>query len=157
MSTQRPLADDLGFLLSRASGVIARSASEALAPLELRIRSYSVLVLASEEATGITQRQLAATMGLDPSQIVALVDDLEKRGLVHRTPDPTDRRNKLVGATEQGRLLAHDAQQRVENAHQGFFDDVSREDIHELRRMLRAIAFHGESQHEPDALTNLVE
>ena len=38
MSAERPLTDDLGFLLSRASGAVARSVSAALGPLGLRVR-----------------------------------------------------------------------------------------------------------------------
>lgn len=141
MSTNRPLADDIGFLLSRASGVVARSVSEALAPLGLRVRSYSVLVFASEQTVGITQRRLAAVMGLDPSQIVALVDDLEARGLVSRTPDPSDRRNKLITATEEGLLVRADAQQRADRAHDGYLDRVPPARLDELRHVLRQIAF----------------
>lgn len=141
MSTQRPFADDLGFLLSRASGVVAKSVSEALAPLGLRVRSYSVLAFASEEAPGVTQRRLAALMGLDPSQIVALVDDLETRGLVSRTPDPGDRRNKLIAATEEGHRVRRAAQQRVDEEHVGYFDQVPQDHLQSLREALRRIAF----------------
>lgn len=141
MSTQRPFADDLGFLLSRASGVVAKSVSEALEPLGLRVRSYSVLAFASEQPEGVTQRRLAALMGLDPSQIVALVDDLENRGLVNRTPDPSDRRNKLIAATEEGHRIRQAAQQRADEEHVGYFDHVPPENLRDLRDALRRIAF----------------
>ncbi|GAA3739682.1 DNA-binding MarR family transcriptional regulator [Spinactinospora alkalitolerans] len=141
MHANQPLTEDLGFLLSRASGVLARSASEALAPLGLRVRSYSVLDLVGEDGGGVTQRRLAATMGLDPSQIVALVDDLESRGLVTRTPDPADRRNKLIVNTEQGHRLRGEAQQQVEQAHIGYFARISQSDLDRLRRLLQQIAF----------------
>ncbi|GAA1223005.1 MarR family transcriptional regulator [Prauserella halophila] len=141
MHANHPLTEDLGFLLSRASGVLARSASEALAPLGLRVRSYSVLDLVDEDGDGVTQRRLAATMGLDPSQIVALVDDLEKRDLVTRAPDPTDRRNKLIAITEAGHQVCRQARERVAAASDGHFEGVSPQDLDHLRYMLRRIAF----------------
>src|SRR3712207_3842868 len=98
-----PLADDIGFLLSRASGLVVRATNDSLAEVGLRVRPYSVLVLACEHGDGISQRALAAALGLDPCQVVPLVDDLAARGLVRRTPSPDDRRTKLVAATEQGR------------------------------------------------------
>ncbi|RCW45958.1 DNA-binding MarR family transcriptional regulator [Halopolyspora algeriensis] len=140
MSTNHPLAEDLGFLLSRASGVVARSASASLAPLGLRVRSYSVLAFAGEDSAGVTQRRLAALMGLDPSQVVALVDDLESSGLVTRAPDPTDRRNKLIIATEKGHRIREEAQQRVDRAQSGHFDGVPQQHLEQLRSMLRRIA-----------------
>lgn len=148
MSTHRPLAEDLGFLLSRASGVVARSVSEALEPLGLRVRSYSILAFASDDDTGVNQRRLATLMGLDPSQIVALVDELEQRDLVSRGPDPGDRRNKLVAATADGRKLRTEAQLRVERAYGAYFDRVPQDRLDELRSTLRRIAFLDDS---PDA------
>lgn len=141
MSTHRPLTEDLGFLLSRASGVVARSVSEALTPLGLRVRSYSILAFASDDGVGVNQRRLAALMGLDPSQIVALVDELEQRDLVSRGPDPHDRRNKLVTATDRGRAVREDAEHRVERAYHAYFEQVPQDRLDELRSALRQIAF----------------
>lgn len=101
----QPLADDLGFLLSRASGLVVRATNTALAEHGLRVRQYSVLVLACESDDGSTQRELAAALGLDPSQVVLLVDELETGGLVERRPDPADRRTRLVVATAAGRRV----------------------------------------------------
>lgn len=141
MSVQRPFAEELGFLLSRASGVVAKSASSALSPLGLRVRSYSVLAFVSEEAAGVTQRRLAGLVGLDPSQIVALVDDLEDRGLVKRGPDPADRRNKLITATGEGRRLRDEARRRIGEAQAPYFDRLPPELVQNLRKTLHDIAF----------------
>src|SRR3954451_22758555 len=93
------LTDDVGFLLTGASGLVLRATNAALADVGLRVRQYSVLVLADDTADGISQRDLAEGLRLDPSQVVALVDDLAVAGLVERRPSPTDRRAKLVAAT----------------------------------------------------------
>ena len=101
----QPLADDLGFLLSRASGQVVRATNAALAEHGLRVRQYSVLVLACEAAHGTSQRELAAALGLDPSQLVLLVDELVAAGLVERQAAETDRRTRLVVPTAQGRRV----------------------------------------------------
>src|SRR3954453_23936137 len=88
------LHDDIGFLLTRASGLVVRATNAALTDVGLRVRQYSVLVLADDTADdtadGISQRDLAEALGLDPSQVVALVDELAAAGLVERRPSPTD-------------------------------------------------------------------
>src|SRR3954468_24312357 len=96
------LNDDVGFLLTRASGLVVRATNDALAGLGLRVRQYSVLVLADDSAAGISQRDLAEVLGLDPSQVVALGDELAAAELVERRPSPTDRRQRLVAATAKG-------------------------------------------------------
>src|SRR5829696_4578498 len=116
-TTTAALTDDVGFLLSRASGNFVRVSNAALLSHGLRVRSYSVLLLACAADDGISQRDLAAVLGLDPSQVVQLVDELAERGLVERRPSPDDRRTKLVVATPEGRRAAtradEGAQQRL--------------------------------------------
>ncbi|MFI5959454.1 MarR family winged helix-turn-helix transcriptional regulator [Cryptosporangium sp. NPDC051539] len=108
-----PFVDDIGFLLSRASGQLVRSVNAALAEEGLRVRQYSVLCLSCESAEGRSQRDLAEVLGLDPSQVVAFVDDLHRAGLVERRPSPADRRTKLVAPTGPGRAVAERATARV--------------------------------------------
>ncbi|MCW2696037.1 MAG: Transcriptional regulator, MarR family [Modestobacter sp.] len=103
------LSTDVGFLLSRASGLVVRATNAALAEHGLRVRQYSVLTLAGEAERGVSQRELATLLGLDPSQVVLLVDELAAAGLVERRPSATDRRTNLVVATGRGR----DVQERA--------------------------------------------
>jgi DNA-binding MarR family transcriptional regulator len=112
----QPLADDLGFLLSRASGQIVRATNAALAEHGLRVRQYSVLALACEAGDGLSQRELATVLGLDPSQVVLLVDELAAAGLVERQAPEADRRTRLVVATEEGRRVRETARRDADAA-----------------------------------------
>lgn len=135
-----PLADDLGFLLARASAAAQVAGNEALAAHGLKVRSYSVLALA---VTGgrPSQRELAAFLRLDPSQVVALIDDLERRGLVTREPDPRDRRANVLAATLEGRKVYRRALADVESGERRAHAALSSADRAELARLLRALAF----------------
>lgn len=99
------LGDELFFVMARASAIGSSHANKALATLQLKVREYSALAIACS-AESPTQRELSRQLALDPSQIVAIVDTLEKRGLVERRAHPRDRRSKIVVATEAGRELA---------------------------------------------------
>ena len=135
----QPLADDLGFLLSRASGQVVRATNAALAEHGLRVRQYSVLVLACEASHGTSQRELAAALGLDPSQLVLLVDELVAAGLVERQAAETDRRTRLVVPTAQGRRVRELAGRAADAAVEtplGLLGDAERD---RLRDMLTRI------------------
>jgi DNA-binding MarR family transcriptional regulator len=54
----------------------------------------------------MTLREIARTAGIDPPAATVGVDQLEARGLVHRTPHPDDNRRKLVHLTDPGREAA---------------------------------------------------
>ena len=110
------LTDDLGFLLSRASGQIVRATNSALAEHGLRVRQYSVLALACETEDGLSQREVATALGLDPSQVVLLVDELASAGLVERMAPEGDRRTRLVVATPEGRRVREAARRDADAA-----------------------------------------
>lgn len=143
MQRRRDLENDLGFLLARSSALVVRATNIALTPLGLRVRPYTVLSLAANAPGGVTQRAVAADMGLDPSQVVALIDDLEERGLVARRTDPSDRRNKLIVATEAGVRLAEQAGRLSEQASAEIFAAFDPVLLDELRAVLRQVIFPG--------------
>jgi DNA-binding MarR family transcriptional regulator len=57
---------------------------------------------------GISMGDMARGIGVDPSYITALVDDLDQRGLARREPAPYDRRVKIVVLTDEGRRLGQE-------------------------------------------------
>ncbi|MGO1409951.1 MULTISPECIES: MarR family winged helix-turn-helix transcriptional regulator [unclassified Microbacterium] len=136
----RARIDDLSFLLARANAVSLQAATAALRPFGLKTRSYSVLAMALSDEPP-SQREIAEYLRLDPSQVVALVDGLQERGLVSRETDERDRRARVVVATQAGARLYADVDATVH----GVEDEVLRElDASEralLRELLNRIAF----------------
>ncbi|MGY2076643.1 MarR family winged helix-turn-helix transcriptional regulator [Blastococcus sp. SYSU DS0828] len=130
------LTDDVGFLLTRASGLFVRATNAALVSYGLRVRSYSVLLLASDAPAGVSQRDLAEVLGLDPSQVVLLVDDLADSGLVERRPSDVDRRTKLVAATAAGRVVRERAAADVATAVATQLSDLTGTEQYLLRDLL---------------------
>lgn len=134
------LSNEVAFLNARTAALAARSANAALAPLGLRVRSYAVLSVASG-STPPSQRQLAAYLQLDPSQIVSLVDDLEKSGLVRRELDPSDRRVNVIVATDQGKALCARAARLAAAAEDRSLRALEPAERIQLIAILRKVAF----------------
>ena len=92
------------------------------------------------EGGGVPQRQIGAVLGLDPSAVVALVDDLESLGLVQRQPDPDDRRTRLVSPTTAGLAMLEAVSPvvgRVQERSMGGLTATERETfLHLLRRVI---------------------
>src|SRR4051812_27770776 len=142
------LREDLGFLLTRASGLVVRATNAALTDLGLRVRQYSVLVLADDAEAGISQRDLAEVLGLDPSQVVALVDELAAAGLVERRPSPTDRRQRLVAATAKGVRLRRRADTAAAGGLRRQLRDLSADEQQTLRELLGRVVGAGDVRDE---------
>lgn len=132
------LADDAGFLLVRCSAEVVRSANHALEEMGLRVRHMVLLKLAAQDG-GIPQRQIVDDLGLDPSAVVNLIDDLAHRDLVERRPNPDDRRSRVVAITTAGRAMLRRASEAVDTAQDVLFTRLPAEDREALARILRAI------------------
>ncbi|WP_386693263.1 MarR family winged helix-turn-helix transcriptional regulator [Streptomonospora nanhaiensis] len=78
-----------------------RLSAEALA--EAGVRSYHYALLAALAEFGPTsQAELGRRCGIDRSDVVAVLNDLQERGAVERTPDPADRRRNSIVLTSAG-------------------------------------------------------
>jgi DNA-binding MarR family transcriptional regulator len=86
----------------------------ALEPLGLRSREFWLLVIAGRE--NVSQHEMAELCGLDPSSLVAVLDGMERRGLLHRRRNPNDRRVQWVQRTEEGERLFARALPRAQRA-----------------------------------------
>lgn len=139
-ATRRDLSDDLSFLLARANALSLGHGNAALAEHGLKVRSYSVLAMACGDAPP-SQREIADHLRLDPSQVVALVDGLQARGLLERRTDAADRRANVVVATAAGHALYDRAGADVAASEGAFLRVLSDTDRAHLARLLSVLAF----------------
>jgi DNA-binding MarR family transcriptional regulator len=99
---QPPRTPGAAFLVAQVGAHAAARFAKRLARLHLQPQHAGALRVLSS-ADGLTQRGLAQRLGMFPSRAVALVDELEQRGLVRRGEDPEDRRSYSLHLTEKGR------------------------------------------------------
>lgn len=99
----------LGYNARRAALAVIEVFMERMAVYELRPVDFSVLSLVAHNP-GITSRQLCATLGILPPNLVGLVNALEKRGVVERQPHPRDRRAMGLHLTPAGVKLVRAAE-----------------------------------------------
>jgi DNA-binding MarR family transcriptional regulator len=129
-------AGQLFFRLWRASHTQTAAALESIG---ITTALFSVLNFLSERGAAI-QQEIGAAIEIDPSTMVALVDELERADLAKRRPHPNDRRAREVmitqkgrRTTERGRALARDVEDAVL---QGLQSDERRQLMKLLRKAL---------------------
>jgi DNA-binding MarR family transcriptional regulator len=138
MSSDARPTDVLGFLLKHATMVLTERTDAALAPLSIDGKEFGALrVLARREP--MSQLQVAQTLGIDRTTMVALLDTLERKGIVARHPDPSDRRRNVVELTEQGEAVVDAAETLRRQVEEEFLAPVGAADGERLRRTLRTL------------------
>src|SRR5215813_7532581 len=90
------------FLLAQIGAHAAGQFGERLKSLRL-LRPHAGILRLIAASPGLSQQELGRRLAILPSQLVALLDELQERGLIERRQDPTDRRTYALHLTASGR------------------------------------------------------
>jgi DNA-binding MarR family transcriptional regulator len=134
-----PLASATGFLLSWLGRKTAAGFAAALQPLGLRPPQFGILNLVDTHP-GITQQELVAGSLIDPSSMVAVIDELEELGLAQRRKHPQDRRKHAVHLTAKGKRTLARAREAADRFADELLAPLDPEERETLRLLLRKLA-----------------
>jgi DNA-binding MarR family transcriptional regulator len=127
------------FLLVQLGAHAAGLFAERLAPLGLEPRHVGMLTqLAANE--GKAQQAIGELIGLNPTQMVFLVDELEHRGLVERRRNPADRRSYSLYLTEPGRAMLAAVQEAAKAHQDSLGGSLTADEREQLTALLRRVA-----------------
>ena len=104
MTAERRTADELARTLREAIQRLNRRVRQTRPVGDLTFSQLSALT-SLQLAGALTPRELADVERVQPPTMTKIVGKLEDRGLVVRTPHPTDGRQVILSATEQGRTV----------------------------------------------------
>ena len=126
-------------MLSSLGYAISRRFHQVLGPLELEPGEFALLraVAASD---GESQNALADRLHISPSWMVAIVDDLELRGLLERKPHARDRRVRNLHLTAAGKKLLRRAERQAQSFDQRVSEPLSETELRQLLELLDRIA-----------------
>ncbi|MFE3444420.1 MarR family winged helix-turn-helix transcriptional regulator [Nocardia sp. NPDC059180] len=105
----------------------------------LTMWAYGVL-LGLEESPVRTQSALAQSIGADKTRIIPTLDDLQDRGFITRTPDPADRRARLLSLTPEGRKVRDTAQAAIHQREDELLSALSADDRRGFLRALQQLS-----------------
>ncbi|MEV0728998.1 MarR family winged helix-turn-helix transcriptional regulator [Polymorphospora sp. NPDC050346] len=147
------LAHDLGFNLGVLFRAYVKASNEVVSDIPGGPRGYQVLAAAVHGDAG-SQSALAKRLGIDRTVMTYLVDDLEIAELVARRPDPADRRNRQIVATDKGHVAWKLAERHLRAIDTHLLGEVSEDEARVFRDVLRRLAVRA---NEVDRLDNACE
>jgi DNA-binding MarR family transcriptional regulator len=131
--------EDLGALFARVTRRLIDAERPLLAELGLSMWGYIALSHLAH-APAETQLALAQAISYDKTRLIGLLDELEADGLITRTPDPTDRRARIVSLTAAGRDRHRAARRAIGKMEDDVLADISAGERTRLRRTLSRLA-----------------
>ena len=126
----------VGYNARRAALAVIGVFMQRMEPYGLRVVDFSVLTLIAHNP-GVTSRQICAALAILPPNLVGMIKDLEKRGLLQKRPHPIDRRAQGLHLTDVGMAVQGETQAVVaslENQSVTHLSDAERETLITLLR-----------------------
>lgn len=133
-----PLEDLVGYWIRRLHMQLSSGATELVAQEGLRAHQLTTLSIIVDNPE-VSQSDLAKAMGIKPSNIVSLVDELEERGLVVRNAAPNTRRKYAISATNSGRRKRDEALSHMSDQEDAVLNALTNKERDDLINLLRKI------------------
>src|SRR5215470_4162382 len=97
---------DFGFRVARIARRLRQAVDGELRVLGLTEATWRPLVYVRRLGDGVRQKELATALSIEGPSLVRILDNLERRGLIERRADESDRRARGIHLTRSGRELA---------------------------------------------------
>jgi len=127
------------FLLAQVGAHAASRFGERLKKLKL-IPAHAGIMRILGARQGMTQQALAETLGMFPSRLVALLDELESRGLIERRASQEDRRRYALHLTEEGNSMLVNIGLVAREHQQALLAALSQDEQGQLADLLQRVA-----------------
>jgi DNA-binding MarR family transcriptional regulator len=127
------------FLLAQVGAHAASTFRERIAAIGLAPPDAGVFRLLAA-TQGISQQDLSSKLGIHPSRLVSILDELESRGLLERKPNAEDRRQYALHLTTRGRETFTTIAQISQQHQEELCASLTRDEREKLADLLRKIA-----------------
>src|SRR5919198_3000779 len=112
--------------------------SEALQPFGIRPRHVAALIELRDHGE-LTQQSLCGQLHLDPTNVVAILNELERRGHATRRRDPKDRRRHIVEVSAKGLAVLEKVSEVMDGVEDELLDGLGPAEREQLEGLLTSI------------------
>jgi MarR family transcriptional regulator, lower aerobic nicotinate degradation pathway regulator len=144
-----PLLRYASFLMVQLTRETRRLTGE-IGDLGLRLPHVTVLSCLAEFGPS-SQKEISERLRIDASDLVALLDDLERRELATRQRDERDRRRYTVSLTDQGTEVLHQRLAAAGEMNDRLLEPLDEAERAELHRLLLRVFAHHDPRRVPPA------
>lgn len=138
-----PVDESLGCLTNHAAHTARNFLTRQLAlnGIDITIEQFKVMVVLWKEKSS-TQKNIADFVGKDKTSITRLIAGLEKRSLIQRVTDKTDKRCNLVTLTDQGIALEKPTMEVLTEANQLIHRNIDPDELAITLRVLKQMCLN---------------
>src|SRR6266550_4617316 len=125
-------------LMIKLGRITTHRFTEALEPFGIRPRHVAALIELRDRGE-LTQQSLCGQLHLDPTNLVAILNELEQRGYATRRRDPEDRRRHLVEVSKRGIAVIDKVSEVMDGVEDDLLDGLEPAQREQLEGLLTSI------------------
>jgi DNA-binding MarR family transcriptional regulator len=125
-------------LMIKLGRITAHHFTEALEPFGIRPRHVAALIELRDRGE-LPQQWLCGQLHLDPTNLVAILNELEERGYATRRRDPEDRRRHLVEVSKKGIAVIEKVSEVMDGVEADLLDGLEPPERDQFEGLLRSI------------------
>src|SRR3954467_3088219 len=125
-------------LMIKLGRITTHRFTEALEPFGIRPRHVAALIELRDRGQ-VTQQSLCGQLHLDPTNLVAILNELEQRGFATRRRDPEDRRRHLVEVSKKGIAVIEKVSEVMDGVEADLLDGLDPAERDQLEHLLASI------------------
>jgi DNA-binding MarR family transcriptional regulator len=125
-------------LMIKLGRITAHRFTEALEPFGIRPRHVAALIELRDRGE-LSQQSLCGQLHLDPTNLVAILNELEERGYATRRRDPEDRRRHLVEVSKKGVAVIEKVSEVMDRVEEEMLDGLEPDEREQLEELLTSI------------------
>jgi len=129
----------VGYLLRQASAAFRLEMERALSEFDITPPQFSVLTMLIAYP-GASNADIARLSMLTPQTVSVIVGNLERAGLIRRTPHQIHGRIQQIDATDNGKKMLARCRRRVQVLEDGLMSGLNQEEESTVRRWLVSVA-----------------
>ncbi len=149
--TQQQLRDGFASLIARAARQWRRAVDRRLQPFGLTEATWLPLIHLARAPAPVRQKDLAASLVLDGSSVVRLLDALEAAGLIERREESADRRAKIITVTRAGLSIIDQVEAASRDVRDATLVGLSHDEIESATRALELVCRNLAKQQDSEA------
>jgi DNA-binding MarR family transcriptional regulator len=134
----KPRRDDLAAMLHPLLRDLVAAELPILAAHDISMWGYVVLN-ALDRSPMRTQAALAEAIGADKTRIIGTLDELQQSAYIERSPDPDDRRVRLLEITTAGRAVKNAVQSDIQRGEERWLAELTAEERRVFLRVLERL------------------
>ncbi len=131
----------LVYLLARIFYAMRQRSEDALRPHNLTPMQFTILS-SLKRWDGLSSAELSRRFGVTPQTMGEMIGNLERRALIARVQDPSNRRSLRLSLTEAGERLFATSEAAMQVVEANMFEEMSARDLEALRARMLGLHDH---------------